>query len=133
MVKQTAERIEFYRQQDPPGEPLPINIDPIPVGEGTPSKWEIRVALAGLSNGRAGTAPGMHTEDVKAWLCGIELEEDPEVRPANIGAGDNWCRFTLLVQVIWDHGKIPSQLLWVIIVLIPKGGLIIRELGFWQR
>jgi hypothetical protein len=122
MVKQTAERVDLYRQQDPPGAPLPINIDPILVDDGTPSKGEIRVAVAGLSNGRAGGASGMRAEDVKAWLRSIRLEEDPEVGPANIGAGDNWRRFTLLVQVIWDHGKIPPQLLWVIIILIPKGG-----------
>jgi hypothetical protein len=91
----------------PPGEPLPININPITVDDGTPSKGEIRVAVAGLSNRRAGGASGMHAEDVKAWLRGIKLEEDPEVGPANIGVGDNWRRFTLLVQVIWDHGKIP--------------------------
>ena len=36
--------------------------------------------------------------------------------------GDNWHKFVLLVQAIWDHGEIPPQLLWVIIVLIPKGG-----------
>ena len=54
MVKQTAERVDLYRQRDPPGEPLPINIDPIPVDDGMPSKGEIRVAVAGLSNGCAG-------------------------------------------------------------------------------
>jgi hypothetical protein len=131
MVKQTAERIDLYRQRDPPGEPLPINIDLIPVDDGAPSEGEIRVAVAGLSNGCAGGASGMRAEDVKTWLRGIKLEEDPEVGPANIGAGDNWCRFTLLVRAIWDHGEIPPQLLWVIIVLIPKGGgVIIRVSGY---
>ena len=87
------------------------------------------MAAAGLSNGRSGSASGMHAEDVKAWLCSVKLEEDPEVGPANIGAGDNWRRFTLLVQAIWDHGKIPPQLLWVIIVLI----LTIGGLGYSSR
>jgi hypothetical protein len=109
MVKQMAERVDLYRQQDPPGEPLPINIDPIPVDDRTPGKGEIRVAVAGLSNGHAGGMLEMRAEDVKAWLRGIKLEEDPEVGPANIGAGDNWCRFTLLMQVIWDHGEIPPN------------------------
>ncbi len=58
------------------------------------------MAVAGLSNGRAGGALGVRTEDVKAWLRRVELEEDPEVGPANIGAGDNWRRFTLLVRAI---------------------------------
>jgi hypothetical protein len=97
MVKQTAERVDLYRQRDPPGEPLPINIDLIPVDDRTPSKGEIRVAVVGLSNGRAGGTSGMRAEDVKTWLRGIKLEEDPEVGPANIGVGDNWRRFTLLV------------------------------------
>jgi hypothetical protein len=132
MVKQMAERVELYRQRDPPGEPLPINIKPIPVNDGTPSEGEIRVAVAGFSNGSAGSASGMRAEDVKAWLRGIKLEEDPEVGPANIGAGDNWCRFTLLVQAIWDHGKIPPQLLWVIIVLIPKGGGDYQGIGLLE-
>jgi hypothetical protein len=100
MMKQMDERVELYRRWDPPREPLPINIDPIPVNDGKPSEGKIRVAVAGLSNGRAGGMLGMHAEDVKAWLHGIKLEEDTEVGPANIGAGDNWCRFTLLVQAI---------------------------------
>jgi hypothetical protein len=77
MAKPMAERVNLYRQRDPPGEPLSINIDPIPVDDGTPSKGEIRVAVAGLSNGRAGDASGMRAEDVKAWLRGVKLEEDP--------------------------------------------------------
>ncbi len=128
-----AERVDLYRQRDPPRAPLPINIDPIPVDDGMPSKGEIRVAVAGLSNGRAGGASGMCAEDVKAWLHGVKLEEDPEVGPANIGVGDNWCRFTLLVRAIWDHGKIPPQLLWVIIVLIPKGFVIIGGSGYLSQ
>ncbi len=133
MVKQTAERIELYMRRDPPGEPLPININPIPAKDEMLSKGEIRVAVAGLSNGRAGGTSGMRAEDVKAWLHGIKLEEDPKVGPANIGAGDNWRRFTILVRAIWDHGEIPPQLLWVIIVLIPKGGVIIGGSSFWSR
>jgi hypothetical protein len=70
---------------------------------------------------------------VKAWLHGIKLEENTEVGPANIGAGDNWRRFPLLVQAIWDHGEIPPQLLWVIIVLIPKWGMIIEGSGLWSQ
>jgi hypothetical protein len=104
----------------------------MPVNDGMPGEGERRVAVAGLSNGRAGGTLGMHAEDVKAWLHGIKLEEDPEVGPENIGAGDNWRRFTLLVRVIWNHGKIPPQLLWVIIILIPKGGGDYRGIGLLE-
>ncbi len=90
------------------------------------------MAVAGHSNGCAGGVVGMRPEDVNAWLHGIKLEEDPEVGPANIGAGDNWCRFTLLMRAIWDHGEITLQLLWVIIVLIPKGGGDYQGIGLLE-
>ncbi len=82
MVKQKAEHADLYSRTDSPGEPLAINIDPVPGNNGTPSEGEIWVAVAGLSNGRAGSMSGMHAKDVKAWLRGIKLEEDQEVRPA---------------------------------------------------
>ena len=41
--------------------------------------------------------------------------------------------FLLLVQAVWDHGNIiPPQLLWVIVVLIPKGGGDYRGIGLLE-
>jgi hypothetical protein len=106
MARQTAKRVDLYARRDPPGEPLPTNIIPIQLNDPAPSDGEIREAAGGLTNGRAAGASGMRAVDVKAWLHGIKLEEDPEVGPNNIGAGDNWRKFVLLVQAIWDHGEI---------------------------
>ncbi len=39
-----------------------------------------------------------------------------------MGAGDKWNTLVQLVQAVWDKGKIPIQLGWVVTVLIPKGG-----------
>jgi hypothetical protein len=36
--------------------------------------------------------------------------------------GDNWGLFAYLVQATWTYGIVPCQLLWIIVVLIPKGG-----------
>jgi hypothetical protein len=36
------------------------------------------------------------------------------------------------VRVTWDHGEIPPQLLWVIIVLIPKGGGDYQGIGLLE-
>ncbi len=36
------------------------------------------------------------------------------------------------MRAIWDHGKIPPQLLWVIIVLIPKEGSDYRGIGLLE-
>jgi hypothetical protein len=64
----------------------------------------------------------MRAEDIKQWLCGIMLEEDPEKGPNNVGKGNNWRLLVGLIQVIWMQGKIPQQLTWVIVVLLTKGG-----------
>ena len=71
MVRQTTKRIVLYVQRDSPGEPLPINVDPIPNEDGIPVDGELREAVTDLTNGHAGGASGMHAEDVKAWLRGI--------------------------------------------------------------
>ncbi len=62
----------------------------------------------------------MRAEHVKAWLRGIREEEHPNA-PTNSTAGDNWRMFVKLVQTVWTTGMIPRQLLWIIVVLIPKG------------
>ena len=37
-----------------------------------------------------------------------------------------------LVQAVWLTGRIPQQLMWVIIVLIPKGGGDYRGIGLLE-
>jgi hypothetical protein len=41
-----------------------------------------------------------------------------------VDAGKEWDTLVWLwlIQAIWDKGKIPIQLEWVVTVLIPKGG-----------
>jgi hypothetical protein len=63
----------------------------------------------------------MHAEHIREWLHGMQWEEDPESHGVD-GAGDSWQLFVQLVQAAWAHSIIPRQLLWSIVVLIPKGG-----------
>jgi hypothetical protein len=74
----------------------------------------------------------MHAKDVKRWLHGMRLEEDPKSGMGNKNAGDNWRLFLKLAQAVWDHGNIPPELLWVIIVLIPKGGGDYQGIGLLE-
>jgi hypothetical protein len=57
------------------------------------------------------------------------LEEDPKKGPDNVGEGDNWHLLVSLIQAIWMQGKIPQQLTWVIVVLLPKDGGDYRGIG----
>jgi hypothetical protein len=132
MEQQTAERVALYARRNSPGDPLPLNIDPIPINDGTPTDAEVREAAQKLTNGQAPGALGMCATDVKRWLHGMRLKDDPESETGNKNAGDNWRLFLKLSQAVWDHGDIPPQLLWVIVVLIPKGGGNYQGIGLLE-
>ncbi len=61
----------------------------------------------------------------------MRWEEDPEGQGA-VGAGDNWRLFVRVVQAVWNRSVIPRQLLWSIVVLIPKGGGDYRRIGLLE-
>ena len=118
MERQTAEWVALYTWRTPPGEPLLINITPVPIPDSAPTDSEVRNAAGELSNGRSGGASKMRAEHVKEWLQGIKREEDPK-QNGNQGAGDSWRLLMRLVTAVWETGTIPQQLGWVIVVLIP--------------
>jgi hypothetical protein len=74
----------------------------------------------------------MRAEHLKEWLRGMKSEKDPETEPNNVGVGDRWKALAWLVQAVWDKGRIPLQLGWVITVLIPKGGGDYRGIGLLE-
>ena len=121
MESQTLEWVDLYARRVLPGNPLPINVTPIKIDNDAPSDSKLRGAVSKLTNGQAAGASGMCAQHVKEWLQGVQREEDPEGQGAE-GAGDSWCLFARLVQAAWTHGMIPRQLLWIIVVLISKGG-----------
>ena len=124
MDRQTEERVELYRRRDSPG--LPIILEHAEmraeIRDDTPDEGEIQAAVAELTNGRSAGVSQMRAEHLKGWLNGTKLEENPKSGPANVGAGADWEALVQLVQAVWDEGKIPTKLGWVVTVLIPKGG-----------
>jgi hypothetical protein len=121
MDHQTSEQFDLYAWRQSPGDPLPILVPPVKINDSTPSDGKIRTTYRELPNSHAGGGSGMRAEHVKAWLQGTLEEEDPEGQEKERHR-DNGHLFTHLVQAVWNHGYIPRQLLWIIIVLIPKGG-----------
>ncbi len=119
LASQTAERVELYTTVPPPGWLMPINVTPIPVPDGTPTDHEIWEMVGKLRNGRAAGATGMQAEHLKEWLRGIKREEAAD---GVDGAGDRWRLFIALMQATWESGTVPTQMSWMVIVLLPKGG-----------
>jgi hypothetical protein len=134
MERQTEERVELYRRRDSPG--LPIVLEHAEtraaIRDDTPDEGEIRAAVAELTNGRSAVVSRMRAEHLKGWLNGAKLEENPKTGPANVGAGADWEALVQLVQAVWDEGRIPTQLGWVVTVLIPKGGGDYRGIGLLE-
>jgi len=134
MEWQTEERVKLYRRRDSPG--LPIVLDHAEmrakIRDDTPDEEEIRAAVGELTNGRSAGVSWMWAEHLKGWLKGARLEENPKTGPANVGAGEDWKALVKLVQAIWDKGKIPIQLGWVVTVLILKGGGDYRGIGLLE-
>jgi hypothetical protein len=88
--RQTAEWVALYARKDSPGDPLSINIDPVPIDNGTPTEAKVRKAAQELTTRQAPGALGMCAKDVKHSLHGMRLEEDPKSGTVNENAGDNW-------------------------------------------
>ena len=61
MERQTRERVELYTKVQPPGDPIPINIDPFAINDEVPTDAEVREVVRGLRNGRAGGVSGIRT------------------------------------------------------------------------
>ena len=131
MERQTSEQVDFYTRQASPGDPLPINYGPIEINNDAPLDLEIGLATSELSKGQGTGASKMRAEHVKDWLWGVHCEEDAEGQGAP-GDGDNWRLFAHLVQATWTYGIVICQLLWIIVVLIPKGGGDYRGIGLLE-
>jgi hypothetical protein len=132
MECQTSERVHLYARRLSLGDSLPINVKRTKINDDVPLDGEIRIAVSELSNGRAAGASRMRAEQAKEWLRGIHQEDNPERLGGGPGDGDHWCLFVQLVQAAWTHGKIPCQLLWIIVALIPKGGGEYHSIGLLE-
>ncbi len=72
-----------------------------------------------LRNGGAAGAMGLQAEHIKVWLRDVVQEEKEQ---SFVGRGNKWRIFIKLMQTIWEHGCVPEQMTWEIIILLPKGG-----------
>ena len=57
------------------------------------------------------------------------MEREEKEEEGNVGAGDAWRTFLKLIEQLWETGCIPQQMLWMVIVLLPKGGGDYRGVG----
>ena len=65
----TAEQTELYRRVPPPGENIPINVEPTNIDDSVPTEDEVEEAVKKLRQNRAGGPTGIRVENIKGWLA----------------------------------------------------------------
>ena len=65
----TAERVELYSYVPPPGENIPISVEPLPVDELVPTEEEIEWAVKHLQDHRSRGPLGMRSKHLKGCLA----------------------------------------------------------------
>jgi hypothetical protein len=119
LAKQTDKRIQLYTSAPPLGWAMQLNVDPSNVPDAAPTDSELRVIVGQIYNDRAASATGMKAEHLKEWFVDMRCEE---AEGGVEGIRDRWQSFLALLQAVWECRSIPTQMTWMIIVLLPKGG-----------
>ena len=65
----TAEQTELYRQVPPPGENIPVTVEPAIIDDSVPTEYEIAAAVKNLRRNRSGGPPRIRAEHIKGWIA----------------------------------------------------------------
>ena len=123
LKKVTDDRINLYTKDLPP-ETLPILVAPFDIDDVVPDVDEIAEAVRRLRNGKAPGPSKVRAEKLKEWLFEATRQENPEL--------ENWNRVVELVQLCFRERRVPTQLSWSTVVLLPKGGGDYRGIGLLE-
>lgn len=114
--EKTREQYEsLYTAEEPPGDPIPIHVQPFPVVDSPPTNSEVCAATAKLKNGKSPGANGIRAEHLKRWMRGANCDEPI---PAMV---DAWGKVLELVNLVFTGKPLPKMFGIGVLVLIPKG------------
>ena len=110
----TAERVALYIRVLPPGDNIPVAIEPFVVKDLVPEEGGIEWAVKRLRSNRSGGSSRIRAEHIKGWLAVARRAEKGETAAAEgekwatdtekggledpQEGADNWTRFVDLVQ-----------------------------------
>ena len=117
----TAERVDLYAHRQPPGEPIPILVQPFPIPDGPPSADEIKETVQRSHRGKSPGPTGIRTDHLKDWMQAAYREENHDPL--------RWNLLVELVQHVFVTGEISTQMTWAIVVLLPKSDGGVRGIG----
>jgi len=120
----TAERADLYRKENPPGDPIPVLVDPFPVSDAVPSEGEVEAAVRRLSSGKSPGPSGLRMDHLKQWLRAARRKDNPD--------SSTWDNLVELVQYVYEHGQCPTSMTFSTVVLLPKPDGGVRGIGLLE-
>jgi hypothetical protein len=117
----TLERRDLYSRELPPGDPIPVLVQPFNISDALPSEAEIAAAVCRLLRGKAPGPSLMHVDHFKQWYAEAVREETPDCT--------RWEALVELVRHCYATGTLPQEAAWMTIVLLPKTDGGVRGIG----
>ena len=123
LSKVTNDRIKLYSKSLPPDR-IPILVAPFDIDDVVPEPDEIAEAIPGLRNGKSPGPSKIRAEHLKEWVEEATWEKDPYQ--------GNWNRVVDLIQTCFRERRVPTQMSWSTVVLLPKGNGDYRGIGLLE-
>ena len=123
LKKITNDRIKLYSKSLPPDR-LPILVAPFDIDDVVPEADEIADTIRGLRNRKSPRPSKIRAEHLKEWVKEAYREEHPYQ--------GNWNRVVDLIQTCFRERRVPTQMLWSTVVLLPKGNGDYRGIGLLE-
>ena len=80
----------MYSRVPPPGDTIPVTIEPFEVKDGVPTEAEVEWAVKRLRNNRSGGPSRIRAEDLKGWLAAARRGgKERETTTKDGGGGEN--------------------------------------------
>jgi exonuclease III len=117
----TLERQDLYSRRQPPGEPIPVLVEPFNISDAVPSEEEIAAAVRRLHRGKAPGPSAMRVDHFKEWYAESVREKEPD--------RTRWDALVELVQHCYSTGNLPQEAAWMTTVLLPKTDGGVRGIG----
>ena len=115
----TAERVALYIRVPPPGDSIPVEIEPFDVEDGVPDEGEIEWAVKRLHNNRDEGRSRMRKEHLKGWLAAAWRGEKEETAEEEGGGredtregAEKWARVVELVKSDFRDGDLAEEANW---------------------
>ena len=111
-----SERVVLYSWVSPPGDSIPVEIEPFEVEDRMLDEGETKWAVKRLHNNRAGGTSRMQAEHLKGWLVAVRIGEKGETADKEGGGredtregAENWVRAVELLQTAFRYRDLAEE------------------------